>query len=284
MTFSTRITKLLGIRYPIIQGAFGLPGVGTAKIAVPVSEAGALGMLTTIAYKDPVIFQADLQKAKSLTDKPLAVNYSILEKWGAGISFHEPYLKIALDEGIHIGFTSAHDGSPIGEILKQTGGIWVHKCVTLRHAASIALKGADAVVIVGREGTGFKSVEQHTTMINLTAGRRLLDIPIIAAGGIADGYGLAGALAMGAAGVYIGTAFMATVEFPLPDEAKQKIVCQEITDGRYFQKFYNMKHDGRYSTASGIITSIPTVREFIQSIMTDAQKSLEKIRQYSLDE
>ena len=90
MASSTRTTKLLGIRYPIIQGAFGLPGVGTAKIAVPVSEVGALGMLTTIACKDPGIFQEDLQKAKSLTDKPLAVNYSIHANGGPAFRSMNP--------------------------------------------------------------------------------------------------------------------------------------------------------------------------------------------------
>jgi len=116
-----------------------------------------------------------LQKAKSLTDKPLAVNFSIIEKMGLGLGFHAPYLDIALEEGIKIGFTSAHDGSSIGIRIKNAGGIWIHKCATLKHAVSIAQKGADAVVLVGREGTGYKSPEQHTTLINVTAGRRLLE-------------------------------------------------------------------------------------------------------------
>ena len=148
MTIQTSLTKLLGIKYPIIQGAFGLPGTGTSEIAVPVSKAGALGILTTIAYKDTDIFRADLQKAKSLTDKPLAVNFSIIEKMGLGLGFHAPYLDIALEEGIKIGFTSAHDGSSIGIRIKNAGGIWIHKCATLKHAVSIAQKGADAVVLV----------------------------------------------------------------------------------------------------------------------------------------
>jgi len=77
MTFQTRLTELLGIEHPIIQGAFGLSGTGTSEIAAPVIEAGSLGIITTIAFKEPEAFRADLQKTKSLTDKPLAVNYSI---------------------------------------------------------------------------------------------------------------------------------------------------------------------------------------------------------------
>jgi NAD(P)H-dependent flavin oxidoreductase YrpB (nitropropane dioxygenase family) len=79
---------------------------------------------------------------------------------------------------------------------------------------------------------------------------------------------------MGASGIYMGTAFMVTKEFPLPDRAKQKIVRQEITDGQYIKKFYNMKHNGRHSPASRIIDSIPTVRDFFERIMTEARESL----------
>jgi NAD(P)H-dependent flavin oxidoreductase YrpB (nitropropane dioxygenase family) len=104
-----------------------------------------------------------------------------------------------------------------------------------------------------------------------------MDVPIIAAGGFADGYGLAGALAMGASGIYIGTAFMATKEFALPDRGKEKIVRQEITDGRYIQRFYDMKHDGRHSPASGIVDSIPTVSEFIEKIMAEAREALSSL-------
>jgi NAD(P)H-dependent flavin oxidoreductase YrpB (nitropropane dioxygenase family) len=195
---------------------------------------------------------------------------------GKGVEFHEPFLKIALDEGIKIHFTSAYDGSPLGKTIKEAGRIWIHKCATLKHGISIARKGIDALVLVGLEGTGYKSPEQHTTMINITAGRRLLDIPIIAAGGIADGYELAGVLAMGAAGIYMGTAFMATQEFPLLEKGKQKIVNQEITDGRYIQKFYRMQHDVRHSPASGFVHSIPTVKDFIESIMVQARESLSR--------
>jgi NADH:quinone reductase (non-electrogenic) len=276
------LTLLLGIKYPIIQGAMGLPNTGTSRIAVPVSEAGGLGMLTTVAYKNPEIFRKDLRKARAATDKPIAVNFTLFKEKGFWYDFHEAYLRIALDEGVRIAFTSAYDGSPIGKIFKESGGVWIHKCATIRHAVSIVQKGPDAVVIVGLEGSGFKSPEQNSTLINMTAGRRLMNIPLIAAGGIADGYGLVGALAMGASGVYIGTGFMATKEFPISDKVKERILKQKITDGEYVQKIYKMKHSAMPSLAVGVIDSIPTVKEFIEKIMTEANEVITKFKRWNM--
>jgi NAD(P)H-dependent flavin oxidoreductase YrpB (nitropropane dioxygenase family) len=232
-------------------------------------------------YKNPDSFKADLQMAKSLTDRPISVNYTIIEHMGIGVSYHEPFLKNALDEGINIGFTTSNDGSAIGHRIKEAGGIWIHKCETLKYAGSNTRKGADAVVLVGLEGAGDKNPEQHTTLINITLGRRLLKIPIIAAGGIADGYGLAGALAMGASGVYMRTAFMATKEFPLPEKDKKKIVKQDITDGRHTSSFYKKKHNGRHSPASGAIDSILTVKELINKTMAEARESLSLLTDFT---
>jgi NADH:quinone reductase (non-electrogenic) len=276
------LTRLLGIQYPIIQGAMGLPNTGTSVIAVPVSEAGGLGMLTTVAYKNPEAFHEDLRRAKGLTDKPIAVNFTLFKERGFWYEFHEPFVKIALDEGVRIAFTSAYDGSPIGKIFKKSGGVWIHKCASIRHAVSIVPKGPDAVVIVGLEGSGFKSPEQNSTLINMTAGRRLINIPLIAAGGIADGYGLVGALAMGASGIYIGTGFMATKEFPISDKYKQRIINQKITEGEYAQKIYRLKHGAMHSLAAGVIDSIPTVKEYIERIMAEAEEVITKFKSWNI--
>lgn len=282
MKIDNELTRLLGITYPIIQGAIGLPNKGTSRIAVPVSEAGGLGMLTTIAYKNPEIFRQDLHQAMEATDQPLAVNFTLINERGYGYAFHEPYLKIALEEGIRIAFTSAHDGSPIGQVFKESGGTWIHKCATIRHGISIAGKGPDALVIVGIEGTGFKSPEQHSTFINMTAGRKLINIPLIAAGGIADGYGLLGALSMGASGVYIGTGFMATREFPISDRVKERILNQKITDSKYLQKIYRMEHGAMHSLAAGVIDSIPTVREYIARLVAECEEAAARLKKWHM--
>ena len=281
MIFKNEVTKMLGVKYPIIQGAFGWKGTGTSKIAAPVSEAGGLGILTTICYQGPDEFQEDVRKAKQMTDKPFAVNFTL---WKDKIdnNYHKEYIKITLDEGIKTVFTSAYDGSVIGKIFKDAGCNWIHKCATIKHAQSIAKKGVDAVVIVGLEGTGYKNPEQNTTLINMTAARRLIDVPLIAAGGIGDARGFISALAMGASAIYMGTAFMATQEFQITNKFKEKMVNREITDGEYCRQIYSIDHGGKPSLAVGVINSIPTVKEYIDKMIVEAEEIMMEFKQWGM--
>jgi len=284
MRFENNLTRMLGVKYPIIQGAFGWKGTGSSKIAVPVSEAGGLGILTTISYKDPDEFQEDVRHAKAMTDKPFAVNFTLMKDTKYNNDYHEDFIKITLDEGIKTIFTSAYDGSHIGKIFKDAGCNWIHKCATIRHAVSIAEKGVDAVVIVGLEGTGYKNPDQNSTMINMTAARRLLKIPLIAAGGIGDARGFVAALAMGASGIYMGTSFMATEEFQVPDTLKNKIVNQEILDTEYSKKIYSLDHGGAHSLASVVVNSIPTVKEYIEQIIKESEEIISEFKQWGMME
>ncbi|MBA3027735.1 MAG: nitronate monooxygenase [Desulfobacteraceae bacterium] len=280
MNFENSLTKLLGVKYPIIQGAFGWPGTGTSDIAVPVAEAGGLGILTTICYKDPEEFQGDLKKAKELTDKPVSVNFTLMKDTKYTNDYHEEFIKMTLNQGIRTIFTSGYDGTAIGHRFKSAGVNWIHKCATIRHAVSAARKGVDAIVIVGLEGTGYKSPEQHTTLINITNLVKLVNVPVIAAGGIADARGFMGALAMGASGIYMGTAFMATKEFKVAEKFKQNIAKQNITDAKNAKKIYDMEHGGAASLASGVIDSVPTVKEFIDKIIGDANVLLDEMKDW----
>jgi len=275
---------MLGVKYPIIQGAFGWKGTGSSKIAVPVSEAGGLGILTTISYKDPDEFQEDIRHAKAMTNKPFAVNFTLMKETKYNNDYHKDYIKITLDEGIKTIFTSAYDGSYIGKIFKDAGCNWIHKCATIRHAVSITEKGVDAVVIVGLEGTGYKNPDQNSTMINMTAARRLIKIPLIAAGGIGDARGFVAALAMGASGIYMGTSFMATEEFQVPDTLKNKIVSQEILDSEYSKKIYGLDHGGAHSLASVVVDSIPTVKEYIDQIIKESEEIISEFKQWGMME
>ena len=137
-------------------------------------------------------------------------------------------------------------------------------------------------MIVGKEGTGYKSPDQNTTMINITAGRKLVHLPLIAAGGIADGYGFAGALSMGASGIYMGTGFIATKEFPISDNMKQKILNQKITDSDFIQKVLNLKHGSVHSFSAGVIESIPTVKEFIDKIISEAEEVMNRFKKWQM--
>jgi nitronate monooxygenase len=270
---------MLGVRYPIIQGAFG--HVGTSSLAVPVSEAGGLGIITSICFPTPEDFRQDLQRAREMTDNPFAVNFTL---WKGKIEneYHEGYIRVALEEGIETIFTSGYDGSHIGRIFKEGGRNWIHKCATIKHAVAMVEKGADAVVLLGKEGTGYKHGEQHTTLINITAARRLLGVPLIAAGGIGDARGLVGALAMGASAVYLGTAFMATREYQASEDFKMKIVDQGVTDPENTRKIYEMKHSLAPSLASGVIDSVSSVREFIETMVKGAEEIMAEFKQWGM--
>jgi nitronate monooxygenase len=282
MRFDNDLTRILGVEYPIIQGAFGWKGTGTSKIAVPVSEAGALGILTTICYKDPDEFQEDVRHAKAMTDKPFAVNFTLMKGTKYDNDYHKAYVKITLNEGIKTIFTSAYDGSLIGSTFKEAGCNWIHKCATIKHAISTARKGADAIVIVGLEGTGYKNPDQNTTLINMTAARQLIKVPLIAAGGIGDARGFVAALAMGASGIYMGTSFMATKEFQVPDNLKNKIVNQDILDSEYSKKIYKLDHGGAHSLASGVIDSISTVKAYIDKMIKESEEILSEFKQWGM--
>ncbi len=282
MKFDNVLTRMLGVKYPIIQGAFGVRGMGSSSIAVPVAEAGALGILTSISYNDPDEFQQDIREVKSRTEKPFAVNFTLFKDRNMLDEYHEEYVQVALKEGVSTVFTSAYDGSGIGRRFKAEGCTWIHKCATIEHALSTAKKGVDAIVIVGLEGTGFKSPFQHSTLINMTTTRRLTDVPLIAAGGIGDARGFVAALAMGAVGIYLGTAIMATKEFQASDTLKNMIVKQEILDAGHRRKIYQMEHGGGHSLAANLVDSIPTVKEFIDTIITEAEEIITEFKEWGM--
>ena len=228
MTWKTRLTELMNIQYPIIEGSFA--GFGDSRLAVAVSEAGGLGMITAGALKTPENLREDIKRAQSLTDKPMAVNLTV----GMCPAIDE-MRDVAIEEGIPVVETSVSNASKHGKRLKEAGVIWMHKVATIEHAVAAARQGADAVVLVGIEGTGFKSLSQLPISIAIPLAAKQIDVPVIAAGGIGNGHGLAAALALGAEGIYMGTAFMATKECPITEKHKKFLVESSPTDPKIIQ-------------------------------------------------
>ena len=215
--WKTRMTEMLGIEYPIIQGAFG--GFGTSALAAAVSEAGGLGMITAHVLRTPEGLREDIHRLKAKTDKPFAVNISM------GVCQDvDKMVEVIIEENVPLVETSIYRGDVYGKKLQAAGIKWMHKVATVRHALSVEAQGADAVVIVGLEGTGFKSPDQLPTLITIPWAVKRIKIPVIAAGGIGDSYSFMAALAMGAEAIYMGTAFMATKECTISDRYKQKLV------------------------------------------------------------
>ncbi|MBI4619414.1 MAG: nitronate monooxygenase [Desulfobacterales bacterium] len=229
MEWKTRVTEMLGIKYPIIQGSYG--GFGTSAIAAPVSEAGGLGIITAGALKTPERLREDIRKARSMTNKPICVNLTV------GMCPHiDEMREVAIEEGIPVVETSAFQATDHGKRLKEAGVKWIHKVATVKHAIVAEKQGADAVVIVGMEGVGFKSVDQLPTLTSITWAVKQIKIPVIAAGGIGDARGFLASLAMGAEAAYMGTAFMATKECPITEHHKQYLVDVDPSDPKLMKK------------------------------------------------
>ncbi|MCK4362241.1 MAG: nitronate monooxygenase [Dehalococcoidia bacterium] len=229
MNWKTRVTELLGSKYPIIQGAFG--GFGTSALAAPVSQAGGFGIITASAWRTPERLREDIKKARSITDKPFGVNLSV------GLCPHIDEMRdVSIEERVPVIFTSAYRADNHGKCIHDAGLKWVHKVATVQHALAAERQGADAVVIVGLEGTAFKSIFQLPTLISITTAARQMKVPLIAAGGIGDARGFLAALAMGAEGIYMGTRFLATEECPVSERFKQQLVAAQPWDKEYRER------------------------------------------------
>ncbi|MFX0017216.1 MAG: NAD(P)H-dependent flavin oxidoreductase [Promethearchaeota archaeon] len=281
MRWKTKITQLTGIKYPVIMGAFA--GVGRARFAAEFSNSGGLGIITALNFNTNDAFYEELQIMKNLTTKPFGINFSIMPPETAKrISkpkteqTYMDFVDIALDNGVKIFTTSAYQAPIIGKIIKDAGCNWFHKCTTIKHALSAEKLGVDAVTLVGLEGTGFKNPLQNTTLVNITMAKRLLKIPIIAAGGIGDARGFLAALAMGADAVCFGTAIMATEECGVPQSYKRKLIKQDIFDLEYYKKIFHfqLKDKSIWSPAAGHINKIIPLKSFIDNIISDAEKIL----------
>ncbi|MFX1316754.1 MAG: NAD(P)H-dependent flavin oxidoreductase [Promethearchaeota archaeon] len=282
MIWKTKISDMINTEYPIIMGAF--LGLGKAEFAAAFSNAGGFGILTAINFKTTKEFQDELIKMKNLTKKPFGVNFSImppyliekLEGRGRTEESYLEYVDLAIEAGVKTCTTSAYQAPKIGKKLHEAGCYWFHKCATIKHAVSAEKQGADAVTIVGVEGAGFKNPLQNTTLVNITMAKKLLKIPIIAAGGLGDARGFLGALAMGAEAVCFGTAILATLESPASESWKERIITQNIFDEEFHKKIFHfdLKDSPMASMAIGHINKIVSVKEFIENIVKNAEKIL----------
>lgn len=232
----TRITRLLGIRYPIIQG--GMMWVGYAEMAAAVSNAGGLGVLTALTQPTPEALAREIERCRSLTDQPFGVNLTFLPSINPPP--YDRYLDVIIDSGVKILETAGNNPRELLARSRAAGVIVIHKCVAIRHALSAERNGVDAVSIDGFECAGHPGEDDIGGLVLIPLAAQSLRIPIIASGGIADGRGMAAALALGADGVNMGTRFCATREAPIHDNIKQRLVSATERDTRLiFRTLHN---------------------------------------------
>ena len=209
------LCHLLGTRYPIIQA--GMVWVSGGKLAAAVSEAGGLGIIGA-GSMSPELLAHHVSKAQKLTQKPIAVNLPLL------YSKVQEQLDVSLKAGVRIFFTSAGSPKTWTPYLKDKGCVVVHVTSTPELAIKCEAAGVDAVVAEGFEAGGHNGRDEITTLVLIPQVIRAVKIPVIAAGGIADGSAIAGMLALGASGVQIGTRFVATVESSAHQSFKDAVV------------------------------------------------------------
>lgn len=206
MKWKTRVTDLLGIEYPIIQG--GLAYLAYAELAAAVSEAGGLGQITAMSLGDPEALRAEIKKVRELTTKPFGVNFAI-GQYGRP---YEHLLDVAIEEKVKIVSVTGGNPAPFFEYLKGTGMIKLVLVAAKRQAVKAESLGADAVMVVGQEGGGHLGRDDIGTIVLVPQVVDAVNIPVIASGGIADGRGWMAAHALGAEGIEMGTRFIATQE------------------------------------------------------------------------
>ncbi len=214
--FNTRITQMLGISYPIIQG--GMQWVGRAELASAVSNAGALGILTALTQPTPELLRREIDRCRSMTDLPFGVNLTILPTLSPPP--YAEYVDAIVEAGVRIVETAGNSPKEFIARFKAANMVIVHKCTTVRHALSAERHGVDIVSIDGFECAGHPGEDDIPGMVLIPIAAKALSIPVIASGGIGDGRGMAAALALGAEGVNMGTRFVCTQEAPVHQNLK----------------------------------------------------------------
>jgi enoyl-[acyl-carrier protein] reductase II len=216
-----RVTRMTGTDYPIIQAPMGW--IARAQLAAAVSNAGGLGVIETSSGEFDNV-RAEVAKMRELTDKPFGMNVALSYVKGTNI------IDFVIEQGIK--FVTTSSGSPsVCTTAFQEAGIKVfHVVPTLDMALKAIDCGVDGLIVEGGEGGGFKNPSPVSTMVLLPLIRSRVDVPIIAAGGICDGLSMAGAFAMGAEGVQMGTRMLSCSDSPVHDNWKQAVVAAKETD------------------------------------------------------
>lgn len=251
MAFQTRITDLLEIEHPIVQG--GMQQVGRAELAAAVSNAGGFGIITGLTQPTPYALRNEIERCRAMTSKPFGVNMTVFPTINS--PDYKAYAQAIIDAGIKAVETA---GTPavaeLWEMFKANGIRILHKCTSVRHALSAERKGVDVISIDGFECAGHPGEDDIPGLILIPAAADKVKIPLIASGGIADGRGFVAALALGAEGVNMGTRFCATQEAPIHARVKQAYVDNdERGTNLIFRKFHNTARVGKSAVSDEVV-------------------------------
>lgn len=228
----TKITELFGIEHPIIQG--GMHHVGFAELAASVSNAGGLGTITGLTQGTPEKLANEIDKCKSMTDKPFAVNLTFLPSLTP--PDYPGLVDVIVEKDVPIVETAGRNPAEYLPKLKDAGIKIIHKCTSVRHSLKAQSIGCDAVSVDGFECGGHPGEDDIPNFILLPRAADELEIPFVASGGMADGRSLIAAMALGAEGMNMGTRFIATEDAPVHQNVKEAIVNASELDTRLIMR------------------------------------------------
>jgi len=225
--FKTKITEMLGIEHPILCG--GMQWISRAEFVASVCNAGGIGFITAESFETPEDLRTEIKKMRDLTDKPFGINISMVPEFGVPERSLQ-FCEVVAEEGVKVVETAGRSPKPLMPTLKDAGITVIHKMTSLRHATSAQKLGVDAITLIGYGSGGHIGMDNVASFVMIPMAVSRLDIPVIVGGGVADGKGFLGALAMGAEAVLMGTAFFATQECPAHDAIKERLVQTSETE------------------------------------------------------
>ncbi len=254
MTIKTRITEMLGIEHPIVQG--GMQNVGYAELASAVSNAGGLGTITALTQPSPAALHEEIERCRAMTSKPFAVNVTVLP--AVTPPDYKAFAQVVIDSGVKICETAGtQEVRELWAMMKPHGITILHKCTAVRHALSAERNGCDIISIDGFECAGHPGEDDIPGLILIPAAADKVKIPMLASGGIGDGRGLVAALALGAEGINMGTRFCATKEAPIHDNIKQKYVeNDERGTNLLFRSLHNTARVGKNGVSDEVVARL----------------------------
>lgn len=316
MNIENNLTKLLGIKYPIVQA--GMVWVSGWKLASAVSNNGGLGLIGAGSMK-PELLREHIQKCKQATDKPFGVNLTLLRE------DIQDLINVCIEEKVKIIFSSAGNPAKYIDQFKKNNMIVAHVTATVKQAIKCQSVGCDAVVCEGVEAGGHNGLDELTSMVLIPQVVDAVSIPVIAAGGIMDGRSILAALSLGASGVQIGSRFAATAESSASENYKKKLVEANESDTilifRGFGLIRALKNELTLKLAEaerngatpeqlkemlgkkkemlgifegdennglmevgqgvGMIKDIPTVKELFERFIKEFDQALEKVKKFA---
>jgi len=235
----TRVTEMLGIRYPIIGGT--MMWISNADFVAAISNAGGLGILASAIYASKEEFAVAIDRIQELTDKPFAVNLNLFPSMRP--IDNNDYLDVLIEKGVGIVETSGHAApEDLCGRFKVAGLKWIHKCVGVRYARKAQSLGADVITVVGYENGGATGKLDIGTLVLVPTVVDALDLPVIGGGGVSDGRGVAAILSLGAEAVIIGTRLLVTQECPIHDNLKRCLINATELDTMLIMRSINATH------------------------------------------